>query len=141
MQVMPATARMLGFTGSDSELAAPNINIHYGVTYLAKAWRLAGGDICTATMKYRAGHGESRFSYRSVDYCVRVRTKLASRGYPVTGTVPVATFGEMGWPTGASGKSRRIAGTGRNLDLGSLNNRLRAISELASARAKVIVLR
>jgi soluble lytic murein transglycosylase-like protein len=141
MQVMPATARMLGFTGSDSELAAPNVNIHYGVTYLAKAWRLAGGDICTATMKYRAGHGESRFSYRSVDYCVRVRTKLASRGYPVTGTVPIATFGEMGWPTGASGKSRRIVGAGRNLDLGSLNNRLRAISELASARAKVIVLR
>ncbi len=28
---------------------------------LAQAWRLADQDICTATMKYRAGHGETRF--------------------------------------------------------------------------------
>ncbi len=141
MQVMPATARMLGFAGTTSELAAPEINAHYGVTYLAQAWRLAGGDICTATMKYRAGHGETRFSYRSVDYCLRVRAKLAARGFPVTGTVPVATFGETGWPGGAHGKQRRIAGAGRNLDLSSLNNRLRAVSELASAQARTIALR
>ncbi len=62
MQVLPSTARMLGFTGELTELAAPEINIHYGVTYLAQAWRLAGGDLCTAVMKYRAGHGETRFS-------------------------------------------------------------------------------
>lgn len=140
MQVMPGTARMLGFAGTAEELAAPEINAHYGVTYLAQAWRLAGGDICTATMKYRAGHGETRFSYRSVDYCLRVRAKLAARGFPVTGTVPVATFGEMGWP-GGHGKLRRIAGLGRNIDLSGLNNKLRAISELASAQARIVALR
>jgi hypothetical protein len=103
MQILPSTARMLGFGGSLSELAVPATNIHYGVMYLAEAWRLAGGDLCTAVMKYRAGHGETRFSYRSVDYCVAVRSKLIARGFPVTGSVPVATFGEPGGGGGGGG--------------------------------------
>jgi soluble lytic murein transglycosylase-like protein len=145
MQVMPATARMLGFGGSTTELADPATNIHYGVTYLAKAWRLAGGDICTATMKYRAGHGETRFSQRSVEYCLRVRAKLAARGFPVTGTVPVATFGTASWPTGASGGrarsfARRLGGP-RGPDLASLNSQLRAVTEVAAASARTITLR
>jgi hypothetical protein len=37
MQVRPETAAMLGFRGSLAELARPEINIHYGVTYLAGA--------------------------------------------------------------------------------------------------------
>lgn len=103
MQVLPSTARMLGFSGTLTELAHPETNIRYGVNYLATAWRLADKDICTAVMKYRAGHGETRFSHRSVDYCIRVRKGLASRGFTVTGTVPVATFGA---PVGGA----RIAG-------------------------------
>jgi soluble lytic murein transglycosylase-like protein len=51
MQVLPATARLLGFVGSDRELAEPATNIRLGVTYLAKAWRLAQGDLCRALMK------------------------------------------------------------------------------------------
>lgn len=98
MQLMPPTARMLGFSGSLSDLAQPEVNIHYGVTYLSQAWRLAGGDLCTAVMKYRAGHAETRFSQLSVNYCLAVRSKLAARGYPVTGSVPVATFGELTRP-------------------------------------------
>src|SRR5262249_9354278 len=96
MQILPSTRRMLGFGGSHADLAVPGTNVHYGVIYLAQAWRLAGGDLCTAVMKYRAGHGETRFSYLSVNYCVAVRAKLTARGYHVTGTVPVATFGEPG---------------------------------------------
>ena len=96
MQLMPATARMLGFAGTNGDLAQPENNIRLGVTYLAKAWRLAGGDICTATMKYRAGHGETRFSVLSVNYCLAVRARLAANGYAVTGIVPVATFGNGG---------------------------------------------
>lgn len=145
MQVMPATARMLGFAGSATELADPATNIHYGVIYLAKAWRLAGGDICTATMKYRAGHGETRFSQRSVDYCLRVRAKLAARGFPVTGTVPVATFGTASWPGGSSGgRARSFAtrlGGPRGPDLASLNSRLRAVTEVAAASARTMTLR
>jgi soluble lytic murein transglycosylase-like protein len=78
MQIRPATAYMLGFRGSDSQLAEPTTNIRYGVQYLAKAWRLAGGDLCRALMKYRAGHGAESMSLRSVQYCSRARAYLAS---------------------------------------------------------------
>ncbi|WP_409190034.1 transglycosylase SLT domain-containing protein [Bradyrhizobium sp. RDM4] len=43
MQVRPETAAMLGFRGNNAELAEPDINIHYGVLYLSRAWHLAGG--------------------------------------------------------------------------------------------------
>ena len=58
MQIRPGTAAMLGFRGTAAELAKPEVNIHYGVAYLSKAWRLANGDLCRTLMKYRAGHGE-----------------------------------------------------------------------------------
>ena len=131
MQVLPSTARMLGFTGTPAELAAPEINIHLGVTYLAQAWQLAGGDICTATMKYRAGHGETRFSYRSVDYCLKVRAKLLARGYPVRGTVPVATFGDPVAGAGLRRGPRLFAA--RSPDLTRVNLRLRAIADAVYA--------
>ena len=38
---------------------------------------------CRALMKYRAGHGEERFSERSVEYCRRARAHLASLGSPL----------------------------------------------------------
>jgi soluble lytic murein transglycosylase-like protein len=131
MQILPSTARMLGFAGANAELTSPAINIHYGVTYLARAWRLAGGDLCTAVMKYRAGHGETRFSYLSVNYCLAVRGKLAARGYRVTGAVPVATFGEAasGGGGGSAGCRRKCLGGGRigSVNLAALNTRLSAI--------------
>ncbi|MFC7054304.1 lytic transglycosylase domain-containing protein [Hansschlegelia quercus] len=93
MQVLPSTARMLGFSEPLPKLFEPETNVRYGVRYLASAWRKTGADICATVMKYRAGHGETRYSQRSVAYCVRVRQLLAERGFKVTGTVPVATFG------------------------------------------------
>ena len=78
MQVRPTTAAMLGFRGSLAELAHPETNLRYGVTYLAQAWRLAGGDLCRTLMKYRAGHGEERMSALSEVYCMRARRHLAS---------------------------------------------------------------
>ncbi len=93
MQILPATADMLGFKGTREALAKPETNIAYGTQYLAEAWRLSDKDICTTVMKYRAGHGETRFSVKSVDYCKRVRKHLTAIGYPVTGDVPKATFG------------------------------------------------
>jgi soluble lytic murein transglycosylase-like protein len=104
MQILPATADMLGFKGTREALAKPETNIAYGTQYLAEAWRLSDKDICTTVMKYRAGHGETRFSVKSVDYCKRVRKHLATIGYPVTGDVPKATFGFN------SGGSVRIKG-------------------------------
>jgi hypothetical protein len=82
MQIRPGTAAMLGFRGSNEELAKPEINIHYGVIYLSKAWRLANGDLCRALMKYRAGHGEEIMTPRSVSYCLRARSHLAALGSP-----------------------------------------------------------
>jgi soluble lytic murein transglycosylase-like protein len=131
MQVMPSTARMLGFVGSNAELAVPETNIHLGVSYLAQAWRLAGGDLCTAVMKYRAGHGETRFSYLSVNYCLAVRSKLFARGFPVTGSVPAATFGEAvgGGGGGVSRCGRKCLGATRigKVDLTALNMKLSAL--------------
>ncbi len=125
MQILPSTARMLGFLGTNGDLAVPETNIHYGVAYLAQAWRLAGGDLCTAVMKYRAGHGESRFSYLSVNYCLAVRSKLAARGFRVTGPIPLATFGEA---RSAGCKLKCIGGSriGR-VNLAALNSQLSAL--------------
>lgn len=115
MQVMPPTARLLGLQGPIETLAEPETNIRLGVRYLAEAWRLAKGDICTAAMKYRAGHGETRFSVLSVRYCVRVREHLASLGYEVTGSIPEPTFGfradttRMGVAIGTQQAARRLA--------------------------------
>ena len=133
MQVMPATARMLGFTGTLAELADPQINIHYGAKYLAGAWRLAGQDLCTAAMKYRAGHGETRFSFRSVDYCVRVRNHLAARGVAVSGTVPQPTFGRQGI---APGGGRSLTGLSRSgtVNFATLNAQLRTLTDRVAQR-------
>ena len=120
MQVMPPTARLLGFSGTNQQLSEPEANIRLGATYLAKAWKLANQDICTTVMKYRAGHNETRFSVLSVRYCTRVRQHLASLNYPVTGSVPAPTFGfeadvsRMGVAIGSVAAARRHA-SGRKL--------------------------
>ena len=92
MQIRPETAAMLGFRGSAAELAKPETNIHYGVTYLSKAWRLANGDLCRTLMKYRAGHGQEVMTPRSQSYCNRARIHLAALGSPLAtgGATPPA---------------------------------------------------
>jgi soluble lytic murein transglycosylase-like protein len=134
MQVMPGTARMLGFTGSMAEFAVPEINIHYGVTYLAAAWRLARQDICTAAMKYRAGLGEARFSVLSVNYCIRVRAHLAARGVVVTGTVPEPTFGQL-FAVSATHR-RSVLGRGAGtVNFAALNAKLRDLTDRIALRS------
>ena len=98
MQVLPSTAAMLGFRGSPAELADPATNIRLGVTYLSGAWFLAGGNLCNALMKYRAGHGEEAMSPRSAEYCERVRQYLVSVGSPLgaTAAVPVVARSSVG---------------------------------------------
>lgn len=120
MQVMPPTARMLGHKGTDQDLADPETNIRLGVRYLGEAYALAKGDLCTALMKYRAGHRETRFSVLSVRYCVAARQHLAARGFALTGGVPEPTFGfaadvtRMGAFIGTQAAARRLA-TGKKL--------------------------
>lgn len=104
MQVRPETAAMLGFRGTNEELAKPEVNVHYGVIYLSKAWRLANGDLCRALMKYRAGHGEEIMTQRSVEYCRRARDHLAALGSP---------FAAQGtaWPVAIPASSTEAANT------------------------------
>jgi soluble lytic murein transglycosylase-like protein len=141
MQLLPSTARALGFEGRMEGLAVPETNIRYGVKYLAGAWRLAGGDLCTAVMKYRAGHGETRFSHRSVDYCLAVRAKLTARGYRVVGAVPIATFGDaspsrLGSALVVGCRRNCLAASARaTFDFGMINTRLDHIVAQASASA------
>ena len=90
MQVRPETAAMLGFRGNNAELAEPDVNIHYGVLYLSRAWRLAGGDLCRALMKYRAGHGEESMTPRSQVYCNRARNRLVAMNSAVVGSQAAA---------------------------------------------------
>ena len=91
MQVRPTTAAMLGYAGDLAGLFEPETNVRLGVTYLARAWRLAGGDLCRTLMKYRAGWGEEAMTTRSVQYCERARRHLAAIGSPLgEGATPVS---------------------------------------------------
>ncbi len=112
MQVRPATAAMLGFRGTLADLADPATNIHYGVTYLAGAWRKAGGDLCRALMKYRAGHGMEVMTPLSVTYCERARTHLGGAGSPLA--LGVAPVPGVPMPSGRRAAARRNPAIGMN---------------------------
>jgi hypothetical protein len=105
MQVRPKTAALLGFEGSSAELAEPTTNLRYGVGYLARAWRLADGNLCRALMKYRAGHGSDRMSALSIEYCRRARQHLAAVGTQL-GT-PVGTLPQRAISTRGRGKDTK----------------------------------
>jgi soluble lytic murein transglycosylase-like protein len=91
MQIMPATAAMLGFGGSSTDLFKPETNIHFGVAYLARAWAASGGNVCRALMKYRAGVGQEAFSPLSIQYCQRAGTWLAAQNSPLADGVAQTT--------------------------------------------------
>lgn len=138
MQVLPSTARMLGFREPLPELFDPAVNVRYGVRYLSQAWRKTGQDICATVMKYRAGHGETRYSQRSVDYCVKVRALLAARGFKVTGTVPVATFGAAAGPRRIAGVKRLPGGRVRmTFNWRAVDLRRRALDKAAAGSLKI----
>jgi len=79
MQLMPRTARFIGYKGKLKNLYNPETNIRYGMKYLGKAYRLGGGTSCGAILKYNAGHGAKRMNPISRRYCNRVR-KIMRRG-------------------------------------------------------------
>lgn len=77
MQIKPATARLMGYSGSADGLFHPETNIKFGMKYLAKAHRLGGGTICGTVLKYNAGHGAKRMNPVSSAYCSKVKRHLA----------------------------------------------------------------
>lgn len=82
MQIKPATARMMGYSGSVRGLYDPDTNIKYGMKYLAMARELAGGTTCGTILKYNAGHGATRMNPISAAYCSKVKVQMAALGSP-----------------------------------------------------------
>ncbi|WP_106795413.1 lytic transglycosylase domain-containing protein [Rhizobium sp. H4] len=76
MQIKPATARMMGYSGSAKGLFDPETNIKYGMKYLAAAHDLGGGETCNTILKYNAGHGATRMNPVSKSYCGKVLAML-----------------------------------------------------------------
>jgi soluble lytic murein transglycosylase-like protein len=82
MQIKPATARMMGYSGSIKGLYHPETNIKYGMKYLGMARNLGGGTTCGTILKYNAGHGAKRMNPVSAAYCGKVKVQLAALGGP-----------------------------------------------------------
>ncbi len=56
MQILPQTARTMGFRGAPEELLDAETNLKYAVKYLRGAWIVSGGDIDAAVMWYARGY-------------------------------------------------------------------------------------
>ena len=77
MQIKPATARGLGYSGSTKGLYDPETNIRWGMKYLGMAYKLGGGSTCGTILKYNAGHGAKRMNPVSKRYCGKVQALLS----------------------------------------------------------------
>ncbi len=56
MQILPATARGMGYTGTDAGLLDAETNLKYAVKYLRGAWLLSDGSQDTAIKWYSRGY-------------------------------------------------------------------------------------
>lgn len=80
MQIKPATARGIGYRGTAAGLYDPDTNLAWGMKYLGGAWRLGGGDLCGALLRYQGGHRATRHSAASRKYCAQVKAIMARNG-------------------------------------------------------------
>lgn len=71
MQILPATARGMGFSGKDSDLLDAETNLNFAVKYLRGAWLVADGDMDKAVQWYARG-----YYYEARNRCLLVRTEL-----------------------------------------------------------------
>ncbi|WP_109464038.1 transglycosylase SLT domain-containing protein [Albibacillus kandeliae] len=56
MQILPATARSMGFRGNPEDLLDAETNLKYAVKYLRGAWLLSDGSYDTAVRHYASGY-------------------------------------------------------------------------------------
>ncbi|MEO0498330.1 MAG: transglycosylase SLT domain-containing protein [Pseudomonadota bacterium] len=73
MQIKPATARGMGYSGSTKALYNPETNIKWGMKYLGGARARSDGSICGTILKYNAGHYAKRMNKISANYCRKVK--------------------------------------------------------------------
>lgn len=74
MQILPQTARSMGFEGPPERLLDPEVNLTYAGKYLRGAWMVSDGDIDKAVMWYARG-----YYFEARDRCMLVETGLAPR--------------------------------------------------------------
>ena len=79
MQLMPRTARGIGYKGKMKNLYNPDTNLAYGMKYLGEAYRRGGKTTCGAILKYNAGHYAKRWNPTSRKYCKRAK-KIMRKG-------------------------------------------------------------
>lgn len=56
LQILPETARTMGFRGQPQELLDANTNLEFALKYLRGAWLLSDGDEATAISWYARGY-------------------------------------------------------------------------------------
>ncbi|MFK5978989.1 MAG: transglycosylase SLT domain-containing protein [Rhizobiaceae bacterium] len=76
MQIRLQTARLMGYRGSAKNLYNPSVNLKWGMKYLGKARKLAGGNMCGTILRYNAGHGAKRMNKVSASYCGKIKSIL-----------------------------------------------------------------
>ncbi len=74
MQILPATARGIGFQGKNEDLLDAEVNLTWAVKYLRGAWLVSDGDMDRAVMWYARG-----YYYEARDRCLLVETGLLDR--------------------------------------------------------------
>ncbi|MEM9910212.1 MAG: lytic transglycosylase domain-containing protein [Pseudomonadota bacterium] len=74
MQILPETARGMGFRGQPQDLLDAETNLTYAVKYLRGAWLVSDGDMDEAVMWYARG-----YYYEARDRCMLVETGLRER--------------------------------------------------------------
>lgn len=74
MQILPATARGMGFRGAPSDLLDAETNLRWAVKYLRGAWMVSDGDMDRAVTWYARG-----YYYEARDRCLLVETGLRQR--------------------------------------------------------------
>ncbi len=71
MQILPATARQMGFEGEAEDLLDAQTNLTYSVQYLRGAWMVSDGSEPEAVMWYARG-----YYYEARNRCMLVETGL-----------------------------------------------------------------
>ncbi|KMW57856.1 Soluble lytic murein transglycosylase [Candidatus Rhodobacter oscarellae] len=74
MQILPETARGIGFQGANANLLDADTNLEWGTKYLRGAWLLSYGDEAAAVGWYARG-----YYYEARNRCMLVATALRDR--------------------------------------------------------------
>lgn len=77
-QINVRTAQSLGYAGPAAGLLDAETNLRFGLKYLAKAYKLAGGDTCGTILRYQFGHRTQTMTGASRAYCAKVKVITAA---------------------------------------------------------------